>query len=63
MTLADLQRVPKVIGVAGGAGKVEAIASALLGRHLDVLITDSLTAEKLLERQASVNALSEPQTV
>lgn len=63
MTLADLQRVPKVIGVAGGAGKVEAIASALLGRHLDVLITDSLTAEKLLVRQASAHALNVPQTV
>jgi DNA-binding transcriptional regulator LsrR (DeoR family) len=51
MSLADIQRVPKVIAIAGGAGKVDAIYSAALGKNLDVLITDAFTAQKLLDKQ------------
>lgn len=49
MRLEDLHRVPLVIGVAGGRGKIEAITSALAGGNLDVLITDSLTARELVK--------------
>ncbi|MDO5028795.1 MAG: sugar-binding transcriptional regulator [Bacillota bacterium] len=37
----------KIIGVAGGNRKFEAILAALRGGFLDVLITDNITAEKL----------------
>ena len=47
MTFDELRAVPRVVAVAGGARKVAAIRGALLGRHVDVLITDKFTAEKL----------------
>jgi DNA-binding transcriptional regulator LsrR (DeoR family) len=47
--LETLQQVDRVVGIAGGAGKVDAILGALLGRHINVLITDVNTAKKLLE--------------
>lgn len=37
----------KIIGIAGGSRKFEAILGALRGGFLDVLITDNVTAEKL----------------
>lgn len=49
MSLTKLGRVPLVIGVAGGPGKIEAIRGALRGNHLDVLITDQWTAQHLME--------------
>jgi DNA-binding transcriptional regulator LsrR (DeoR family) len=49
MSLAKLSKVPLVIGVAGGPGKLEAIRGALRGNHLDVLITDQWTAQHLVE--------------
>jgi DNA-binding transcriptional regulator LsrR (DeoR family) len=48
MSLDDLRKVPQVIGVAGGSGKVDAIRAALCGGLLDVLITDSETARQIL---------------
>jgi lsr operon transcriptional repressor len=47
--LADLRGIPKVIGVAGGTHKAEAILGALHGGFLDVLITNELAAIRLLE--------------
>jgi DNA-binding transcriptional regulator LsrR (DeoR family) len=47
MSLGELKRLPMVIGVAGGEGKVESIRAALMGGNLDVLITDALTAQLL----------------
>jgi len=47
MSLWELAQVPMVIGVAGGAAKVDSIRAALTGGTLDVLITDSLTAQLL----------------
>jgi lsr operon transcriptional repressor len=47
--LADLQNIPQVIGVAGGRHKAEAILGALHGGFLDVLITNELTAMRLIE--------------
>jgi DNA-binding transcriptional regulator LsrR (DeoR family) len=47
--LAQLRRVPRAIGVAGGARKTAAIRAALLCRSVNCLITDRATAERLLE--------------
>jgi DNA-binding transcriptional regulator LsrR (DeoR family) len=47
--LRQLQQLPHVIGVAGGAGKYEVVRGAVRGHLLDVLITDEATASKLLE--------------
>jgi deoxyribonucleoside regulator len=42
--LEDLRRIPAVIAVAGGLEKAEAIAGALRGRLVDILVTDHLAA-------------------
>ena len=49
ITLEQLTRVPKVVGVSGGPDKVPAIRAALRGGLIKVLVTDSVTAGKLLE--------------
>ena len=46
--LSDLRRVPKVVGVAGGLHKAQAILGALHGGYLDVLVTNELVAIRLL---------------
>jgi DNA-binding transcriptional regulator LsrR (DeoR family) len=45
---ASLKRIHRVVGVAGGSRKVEAILAALRGKWINVLITDKRTAEGLL---------------
>lgn len=45
---AALRDVPRKIGVAGGARKVEAVRAAVRGGWIDVLITDTDTAHALL---------------
>lgn len=52
ITLEEIGKVPRVVGIAGGKRKVEAIRGALLGRHINVLITDKFTAQKLLDATA-----------
>jgi deoxyribonucleoside regulator len=47
-----------VIGVAGGPRKAEAILGALRGQYIDILVTDSLAAERILEMEKNC---SEPQ--
>jgi DNA-binding transcriptional regulator LsrR (DeoR family) len=47
VTLEELRETPRVVGVAGGARKVEAIRACLKGRLVNVLITDRYTAERL----------------
>ena len=49
MTLEQLKRTPRVVGVSGGPDKLAALRGALRGGLIDVLITDSLTADRLLE--------------
>ena len=44
-----LKSVDRKIGFAGGERKLEAIAAAAKGGWIDVLVTDSLTAAKLVE--------------
>jgi DNA-binding transcriptional regulator LsrR (DeoR family) len=50
--LAKIKSIKRVIGVAGGAEKVGAVRAALHGGLMDVLITDSRTAEMLLSTEA-----------
>jgi DNA-binding transcriptional regulator LsrR (DeoR family) len=49
MTLDQLKRTPRVVGVSGGPDKAEALRAALAGGLINVLITDSATAGRLLE--------------
>jgi DNA-binding transcriptional regulator LsrR (DeoR family) len=48
LDLHQIKRVPRVVGVAGGPDKFEAISGALSGRLIDVLVTDDHTAARLL---------------
>jgi DNA-binding transcriptional regulator LsrR (DeoR family) len=45
---ADLRRIPRRVGVAGGGRKVAAIRGALAGGWVNALVTDTRTAEALL---------------
>jgi DNA-binding transcriptional regulator LsrR (DeoR family) len=54
ITLDQLHGIRRVVGVAGGARKVDAILGALRGSLIDVLITDRFTAEKLADQIAAV---------
>ncbi len=49
LTLAQIRAIETVVGVAGGEAKLEAIHGAAQGRLVDVLITDHITAGRLLE--------------
>jgi DNA-binding transcriptional regulator LsrR (DeoR family) len=49
ITPADLMRVPRRVGVAGGASKYRAIRAALRGGWVNVLVTDLDTARGLAE--------------
>jgi DNA-binding transcriptional regulator LsrR (DeoR family) len=48
ITLEQLRAVRRVVGVAGGGRKVDALLGALRGAFVDVLVTDRFTAEKLV---------------
>jgi DNA-binding transcriptional regulator LsrR (DeoR family) len=48
MDLEQLRRVERVVGIAGGARKFAAIRGALNGGLINTLITDRLTAERLV---------------
>jgi DNA-binding transcriptional regulator LsrR (DeoR family) len=50
ITPEQLRRAKRVVAIAGGAGKVEAVASALRTEIPGVLITDHLTGQALAER-------------
>lgn len=47
MSLAQLKRCPRVVALAGGSEKLDAIRAALAGGYVDVLITDRCTAMSL----------------
>jgi DNA-binding transcriptional regulator LsrR (DeoR family) len=49
MTLEQLKNVKRTVGVAGGQRKTEAIRSALKGKWINILITDHLTAQRLMD--------------
>ncbi|NLU50994.1 MAG: HTH domain-containing protein [Syntrophomonadaceae bacterium] len=48
LEFADLERIDKVIAVAGGSSKAEAIAAVLRNRKRGVLITDEAAARRIL---------------
>ena len=48
LDLEQIRRIPRVIGVAGGADKYEVVRGAACGHLIDVLITDELTALRLM---------------
>ena len=47
-TLEQLRRADRRLGVAGGPSKYRAIRAALVGGWLNMLVTDSVTAQWLL---------------
>jgi DNA-binding transcriptional regulator LsrR (DeoR family) len=51
LTLEDFGSIPHVVGIAGGRAKLEAIRGALEGKLVNVLVTDHLTVERLLDRR------------
>lgn len=53
ITLEQMEQVKRMVGVAGGPDKYAAILGALRGGLIDVLITDSVTAARLLELETS----------
>ncbi|HTJ30387.1 MAG TPA: sugar-binding transcriptional regulator [Acidobacteriaceae bacterium] len=53
MNLDQLKRVQRIVGIAGGTGKLEAIRAALTGRLINILITDRDTAQSLLAAEAA----------
>lgn len=57
-----IRGIRTVIGVATGAAKLRAVRGALLGRYLDVLVTDAATAQGVLREDATRTAAgaSEP---
>jgi DNA-binding transcriptional regulator LsrR (DeoR family) len=51
--LEQLKRTPRSVAVAGGPGKTEAIQAALVGGWINCLVTDTYTAERLLQSRTS----------
>jgi DNA-binding transcriptional regulator LsrR (DeoR family) len=49
LDLDQIKRIPRVIGVAGGAEKLHVIRAALRGKFINVLVTDNQVAARLLE--------------
>jgi len=49
ITIEQLKGIPRVVGIAGGTEKSQAILGALRGKLINVLITDSKNAEQLLQ--------------
>lgn len=47
ITLEQIRQCPLVVAIAGGGSKFSAIQAALKGGYIDILVTDSITAERL----------------
>lgn len=54
LSLEDIRTIDVVIGVAGGSSKIKPILGALRGRHTNVLITDEVTAQAVLDANAKL---------
>ena len=48
-----IRSLPRVVGIAGGNSKVNAVLGALRGKFINTLITDADTAQVLLDRQST----------
>ncbi|MEJ5247474.1 sugar-binding transcriptional regulator [Caldilinea sp.] len=57
LDLEQIKRIPRVVGVAGGEGKYDVIRGAVRGHLVNVLITDEITAARLLEEKEPAPAL------
>ncbi|MGD2143429.1 MAG: sugar-binding transcriptional regulator [Anaerolineae bacterium] len=53
LTLEQMRSIPRVIGIAGGTAKFAVILAALRGDWLDVLATDHVTAQALIDVRES----------
>lgn len=49
LNIKDLKNIETVIGIAGGDEKVKSILGSLRGGFINTLITDSITAEKIID--------------
>ncbi len=56
LALEELKHVHRVVGIAGGAAKLGAIEAAIAGKLIDVLVTDQITAQRLLARPEALAA-------
>jgi DNA-binding transcriptional regulator LsrR (DeoR family) len=59
ISIDELKRVDRVIGVAGGQGKRDVVYASLAGKLINVLITDQSLAAELLKMKSSEVAISE----
>jgi DNA-binding transcriptional regulator LsrR (DeoR family) len=50
LTLNELKKIPRVVAVAGGSAKMQAVYAALQASLINVLVTDHLTARALIEK-------------
>jgi deoxyribonucleoside regulator len=50
ISLSDLKQIPIKIGIAAGLNKVPAIKGALAGGYVNILVTDLITAQALLDQ-------------
>ena len=48
LSIDQIRKIPRIIGIAGGKNKYQVIRAALKGELIHVLITDNHTAEKLM---------------
>ena len=48
LTIDELKKIPRVVGVASGLHKVDALRGALLGKYISVLIVDEIAAAALM---------------
>jgi DNA-binding transcriptional regulator LsrR (DeoR family) len=58
LTLDEIKKIDHVVGVAGGAEKFKAIRAALKGKLANVLITDHMTAQRLLKVESPSRSLA-----
>lgn len=49
ISLEELKKIDRVVGVTGGPKKINAIRAALKGKIINVLVTDNLSAKRVLE--------------
>lgn len=55
LTLDEIKQIDRVVGIAGGSAKFEAIQAALKGKLVHVLVTDHILAQRLLAGTDSNN--------
>lgn len=56
LSLDEVRQIPRVVAVAGGPDKFDAICGALRGGYVDVLVTDRLIAERLQKEDLQLSS-------